>query len=451
IGLCLKISEFDPFLYRGGFMLTALSTALLIAASVHRKGRLVQAVLGCGVLRWVGLRSYGIYLWHWPIFMLTRPQLDTTLDGLPLLAMRFALTLVLAELSFRLVETPIRSGALERSWQRFQHAQGRQRRVLAFRWAAALIAIVAGSIVLGSSVVRAQPPAPPAYLMASVAPSAAQVQAIPGDGSTKPQPTPTATSALAAAAITPTEPMATVPAAGPTTPVEPPLAPAETPVATATIVPKAADNNEEPEALRAAHRPTPAITTPTPTVAPTITATATTTPTYHITAFGDSVMQGAAPILQQVFPGIEVDAEKGRQVYRPPVDAFLAQLQEAKEGGRLAEIVVLHLGNNGVYPKESFDRIMQVLADRRLVIVFNVRVPRAWEDNNNRVIGEGVKRYRNAVLIDWYELTAKRPELFWNDGHHLKPEGALYYASLIQEAIARYADARIRPTPQVGE
>ncbi|MCX7668580.1 MAG: hypothetical protein N2439_00720, partial [Anaerolineae bacterium] len=221
----------------------------------------------------------------------------------------------------------------------------------------------------------------------------------------------------------------------------------------ATVTPVDGPHPAETEALRPTRRPSVIIATPTPavpitpTVTATITHTATATFTYRITAFGDSVMQGAAPTLQQVFPGIEVDAEKGRQVYRPPVDAFLAQLEEAKASGRLGEIVVLHLGNNGVYPKESFDRIMQVLDDRLLVVVLNVRVPRAWEDNNNRVIGEGVKRYRNAVLIDWYALTAKQPELFWNDGHHLKPEGALYYASLIQEAIHANANRRIRPTP----
>ncbi len=471
--LCLKISEFDPFLYRGGFGLVALSTAILIAASVHRKGRLLQAALGSAVLRWVGLRSYGIYLWHWPVFMLTRPQLDTTLDGLPLLAVRFALTLILAELSFRLVETPVRSGAIERSWQTFQHAQGRQRLLLAFRWAAGLLVMAVGSILLGSSVVRAQPPAPPAYLLAAVSPA----QAIPGDGGGGAPPLPTLTptnvespmptltpfaSAPTAPAAMPTSAMASPAADTMAPPTADTMAPAATPTSAMTppadtMTPAAAESTDEPDTLRVLRRPTPAITTPTPaavvtpTAGSTITFTAPTTPTYRIAAFGDSVMLGAAPALQQAFPGIEVDAEKGRQVYRPPVEAFLAQLQEAKEGGRLGEVVVLHLGNNGVYPKESFDRIMQVLADRRLVVVLNVRVPRAWEDNNNRVIGEGVKRYRNAVLIDWYELTAKRPELFWNDGHHLKPEGALYYAALIREAIAARLNAPIRPTPQVGE
>jgi peptidoglycan/LPS O-acetylase OafA/YrhL len=57
---CLLISEFDDFLYRGGFILTALSTAVLIAAVVHPRGKRIAAVLGSSALVWIGLRSYGI-------------------------------------------------------------------------------------------------------------------------------------------------------------------------------------------------------------------------------------------------------------------------------------------------------------------------------------------------------------------------------------------------------
>jgi len=461
---CLMITEFEPFLYRGGFAVVALSTATLVAASVHRKSRILQAVLGFSVLRWVGLRSYGIYLWHWPVFMLTRPQLDTSLDGLPLLALRFGLTLILAELSFRLVETPVRSGAIGRSWQTLQRSEGRQRRQLIWRWASAATAILLASVVLGSSVVRAQPPPPPAYLVAPAAPSEVQTQAQTApfnEGGQRPPPPPTAAeppppteTPICAALAATAAPIATpdqAPTASPTAERAADIATA-TPTSMATETPPAAaapttsPTDDAAERVTAARRTAVVITTPTPAAAAVIsgttpggativTPTVTTAFTAPITALGDSVMQGAAPALYQTFPGIEVDAEKGRQVYRPPVDFLIAQLQDGRTSGRLGQIVILHLGNNGFYPKESFDRIMQTLADRRLVIVLNVRVPRQWEDNNNRVITEGIKRYPNAVLVDWNALTDKRPELFWNDGHHLRPEGAEFYAALIQKTI----------------
>ena len=43
--------------------------------------RFVPALLEWKPLRWIGLRSYGIYLWHWPIFMTTRPMVDVPIDG----------------------------------------------------------------------------------------------------------------------------------------------------------------------------------------------------------------------------------------------------------------------------------------------------------------------------------------------------------------------------------
>ena len=57
------------------------------------------------------MRSYGLYLWHWPIFVLTRPGLDVPLTGWPLLVLRLGMTFVLADLSYRLVETPDPQGA----------------------------------------------------------------------------------------------------------------------------------------------------------------------------------------------------------------------------------------------------------------------------------------------------------------------------------------------------
>ena len=96
-------TEYSPFLYYGGFALVALVTAALIAAVAHPAAGWLSAALGWGILRWIGLRSYGIYLWHWPVYMVTRPQLDMMLEGLPLLGLRVGVTVVLAELSYRLV------------------------------------------------------------------------------------------------------------------------------------------------------------------------------------------------------------------------------------------------------------------------------------------------------------------------------------------------------------
>ncbi len=112
LALCgLLLSDSSTFLYRGGFAVVSVASALVIAAAVHPAAARLPRMLGRPTLKWIGLRSYGIYLWHWPIFIVLAPG-TAGLDGPLLLAARFGLTFVVAALSYRFVETPIRRDGL---------------------------------------------------------------------------------------------------------------------------------------------------------------------------------------------------------------------------------------------------------------------------------------------------------------------------------------------------
>jgi peptidoglycan/LPS O-acetylase OafA/YrhL len=101
------LEDNSPVLYRGGFLGIAALGAVLVLAAGHPGTTLGQA-LGTQPMRWLGERSYAIYLWHWPVFVLTRPGLDVPLTGWADIALRVGLTLILADLSYRLIERPIR-------------------------------------------------------------------------------------------------------------------------------------------------------------------------------------------------------------------------------------------------------------------------------------------------------------------------------------------------------
>jgi len=109
-------AQYDSQLFRGGFLLTGLCTIAIIAAATHRRSWLGR-LLGIRPLNWVGTRSYGLYLYHWPIYQIIREP------GEPLSWSQFAIamliTLPITELSYRLVEVPIRSGRLGQ-WLRGQ-------------------------------------------------------------------------------------------------------------------------------------------------------------------------------------------------------------------------------------------------------------------------------------------------------------------------------------------
>jgi peptidoglycan/LPS O-acetylase OafA/YrhL len=112
-----RTTEYSPFIYRGGLVLLSVATALVIAAVVIPTGRLGR-VLGAQPLRWIGVRSYGIYLWHYPIIILTTPMVGARI-GLGRAFLQVLATLVVSALSWRYIEEPIRRGALRRfsSWR----------------------------------------------------------------------------------------------------------------------------------------------------------------------------------------------------------------------------------------------------------------------------------------------------------------------------------------------
>jgi len=112
VWLVCRSTGHDPMLYRGGLLLVDFASAALIVGLVAPTA--MARVLGARPWAWLGRRSYGLYLWHWPIFAVTRPEFDSPLHGASLLALRLGLTFAAAELCYRFVEQPIRAGALAR-------------------------------------------------------------------------------------------------------------------------------------------------------------------------------------------------------------------------------------------------------------------------------------------------------------------------------------------------
>ncbi len=167
--LVWRTSEYSPFLYRGGMVLLSLGTALMVAAAASPASRFGR-ILGWQPLRWLGVRSYGIYLWHFPIIVLTTPA-----DGRETLtrsALQVAATIGCAELSWRYLEEPIRRDGLSQWWAQIRiglhrDAVGRQTRIAVAASVPVLVLASCGmtGVVQPSATAAGTPP--PAHAAAS--------------------------------------------------------------------------------------------------------------------------------------------------------------------------------------------------------------------------------------------------------------------------------------------
>jgi peptidoglycan/LPS O-acetylase OafA/YrhL len=361
-------AQFDPFVYRGGMVLLSVCTALVIAVCVHPGTRL-GAVLGVAPLRWVGERSYGMYLWQVPVIVLTTPY------GAHASALRdvaqLAAILVLSALSWRFVEQPIRHGALGRAWDRMRRGEWSSLRPGGQGWAVAAPVLVGGVVcVLGLS-----------GAISGAAPNAREVvkSILPPKHHVDPPKTSPSTS--------PTTTRGTTVGSPPTTTAPPPAG-------------------------------------------------------EGVTAIGDSVMVDAAPYLEQMLPGIVIDAQVGQQLTQ--VQAAVPQLEH---DGDIGNRLILELGTNGYYSVTQLETLLRSLGPMRHVVLVNTRETRPWEQAVNQTIATVARSWPDTTLVDWYDDSAAYPQYFYPDGVHLDPQGAQYYATLIVRALEAPLPGAVATSP----
>ncbi|MCX6459054.1 MAG: SGNH hydrolase domain-containing protein [Actinobacteria bacterium] len=107
----LLVQDSAEWMYRGGFLVLALASTAVIAGITLAPRSPIDRILSLRPLVAVGMISYGLYLWHWPVFLALEPS-RVGFTGVPLLLLRVLVTAVIAAASFRFVEMPIRRGAL---------------------------------------------------------------------------------------------------------------------------------------------------------------------------------------------------------------------------------------------------------------------------------------------------------------------------------------------------
>lgn len=154
--------------------------------------------------------------------------------------------------------------------------------------------------------------------------------------------------------------------------------------------------------------------------------------TLQVTAVGDSVLADGSVKLQDIFPQMYIDAKVGRQI----PDA-IAVLQSLANNGKLADVVLLSIGTNGPFTDEQLSSIMSI-AGKRKVYWINTHVPtRRWQDQVNESLSTASKKYHNLKIIDWYTYSKDQTAWFYDDNVHPNEYGLKYYSTYIAKNILK--------------
>ncbi len=364
----------NPVLFRGGFLLCAIATLMVIAGVTHDRAA-TSKVLSIPVLLWIGTRSYGLYLYHWPIYQIIRE-----IAGVHLKFHEFVFAMILTgivtEASYRLIETPIRKGTFRSSLARIARSPvaGPRNALLGIGAVVAALSLFAGVSLATASVEENE-------VRQTLDQGAQFTCDVVND--------PTCSGA------DPTEP------------------------AVVTDDSSAPDSAADPSGS-GVPAPPPAETT-----------TTTTQPPAPIAQFalGDSVMLGAAGELAN--RGFVVDAVESRQF-----SDGRAVIEQLNAAGRLGDVVVVHLGTNGDINADDLTAMMEALSGVPQVLLLTIDVDRSWTEGNNALIFDAASTFDNVSVLYWADLDESCPgDCFQSDGFHLRPDGQEYYAALIEGAL----------------
>lgn len=379
IASALMLTGESAWLYRGGFLLFALATGLLIIC-VQNTECIVRRLLSVKPLVWLGQRSFSVYLVHYPLLLLMNPATRTTRIAWWEQALQLVLILAVAEVFYRLVERPWSHKPAQQDSTARKHFLA-PAMVLPALGAACVAALAFAPLDwAGIATVRAE------QLRPELAQNATSSQdngandkgAEPASGKDS-QPSDTASDDATK------------------------QKPKEGPIA--EKVPKNLDwktfTYDE----------------------------ATGTCDARVLMIGDSVTAGAQPGIQAVLPNAYIDGVVSRQFYT------FQDVYAQDSANYDPSVVICALGTNGlIRGSQQVQDVINAVGGKPIYFV-TVRVPLELQDRNNQMIRDVCAQNDNAGVIDWNGASEGHSEYLVDDGTHLTQAGIDTYAALIRQAI----------------
>jgi len=386
VWMAFELSGTESFAYRGGMLIFSIFSIILVAVIAH-PGASFNKWFTNPVFAWIGKRSYGIYLYQFPV-MIFYEKAIVNIAAHPLwnALAEAAIIVVISDLSYRFIETPLAHFDYMHPLRGLgimfkKHKKGR----LLVIPVVAVLAIAVVGIVNGSNNNGSQH-------------SALQLNITKNNKKSKKQ-NDKALKAQKEAAEKKKQHAEEVEKLKKEKSIK--LNDKETAIKTKYGL--------QPSEVKIAEK-------------------------MSVTGIGDSIMADTSDDLQEVFPTAYISAKVGRQVYQA-ADI----LNQMKSQGTLSSNVLLNLGTNGPFTSEQVKSIVSIIGTKRQIFWVNVHVPtQNWESQVNDEIADAAKKYKNVHIVDWYGASQNNADWFYEDHVHPNIEGSKEYTSLITKAIVGY-------------
>ena len=445
IYMMLNTSEYDSFLYRGGMVLQAIAATILVAVLAHPSSFLAR-LIGAKPLSWIGERSYGMYLWHYPIIVLTSPAVDTGGAHPVRMLLQVAATVVFASMSLKYIENPIRYNGFRESLSKLW-GKGRISLVPRHVWwkrtgllmTLLLLCYTVSQMVLPvaansdshsvsmstvfngekSAEEKGQDVVPTTTKPSDSGKKYQASQSGPESGSDAKTDGNNKVGAGSAEGSKPTKPGDSSNDDGDQdkTSENQPDSNSSTSGNEETDPSGSKPDDGTKDATDSGEENTP----PAPVVK---------NGKIQYTVIGDSVILDAKPYLEQSISGVYVDGHVGRQMWQAG-----DVLKDLKRNKQMGSQVVLELGTNGAFNSKNLKAVLDGLKDKTRVYLVTVRVPRPWERTVNKALTDAASSYSNVSLIDWNQASEGHDEYFEKDGVHLTTEGSEAFAALVKSSL----------------
>lgn len=445
IYMMLNTSEYDSFLYQGGMVLQAAAAAVLVAVLAHPSSLLAR-IIGAKPLRWIGERSYGLYLWHYPVIVLTSPAVDTGGTHPVRMLLQVIATIVLASMSLKYIENPIRHNGFRHSFSKLW-GRGRTSLIPRHVWwkrTGLLMTVLLLCYTVSQTVLPAAANSDSHSVSMSTVLNGDQTAEEQGqnvmpittkssDSGEKNNDTQGETQSGSEGKTDAGSKPETGSAAGSKSP-EPVDSPSDNGDQDGSAGNKpdsnSQDSDQEEQDSSGSKQGNPAGNASDSGKKDEPSVPVIQDGKVEYTIIGDSVILDAKPYLEQNISRVYVDGHVGRQM-RQAGDV----LKGLKRNHRMGSQVVLELGTNGSFNSRNLNAVLDGLKDKTRVYLVTVRVPRPWERVVNKALNDAASSYSNVSLIDWNQASEGHDEYFEKDGVHLTAEGSEAFAALVKNSL----------------